>query len=152
MLDVFVFGRRLDDEITIAEGFKTRRIRNTFQRLGLVRLLDQPLADLAVQILGNRRNALFVGLFLQIVEADLVAGESDDVGDALSHLPRTDDADRTDGSRRLQRRGLGFVTGFQCLRHGLEGPLCGVGVAQLPAFFNSASSSGSAWKRSATSP
>ena len=107
--------------------------------------------------------ALSIGLLLDVVERDLVAGQRHHVGDAVAHLAGTDDADRLDGNlcagftlAGALQWSAGFLRLDACvhdalLLHQPRLHLCCRPV-YLPAFSSSVFSSGNTWNRSATSP
>ena len=91
------------------------------------------------------RTDFFDRFLLEIVESDVVAAEGDDVRDAGAHLAGADDADLLDGLGGLV---LAFRLVCRFDRHVHvrksfcpRGPCCS---DYWPAFFSSASSSGSA--------
>ena len=80
------------------------RVADALQRRLHLGIGDDAARDLARHVALDGGARLVDRLLLQVVEGDVVAGQRDDMGDAVAHLAGADDADRLDGrpARRLR--------------------------------------------------
>ena len=92
-LDLFVFGRRLDDEIAAAEQRVVDAGLDSAERRRLVVLAQQRAFDLAVQVLVDGRERRVELVLRQVDELHVESGCGADMGNAIAHLPGADHAD-----------------------------------------------------------
>src|SRR6266516_6012077 len=105
-LDLFLFGRRLDDEIAIAEGFERLRRGDALER-GLPLLFGDALAAyLPRHVAVDGCNPGLDPVGGQVVELDVETGERADMRDAATHLTRPDNADLANMKRHVAGTGL----------------------------------------------
>ena len=104
-LDLLVLGRRLDDDVAVAEQVVVGARRDALQRRVLVLGAEiLPLRDLARPGCGRSSlSAPWQRLGVDVDQLDVEAGERADMGDAAAHLPGADDAD---GSELIERMSL----------------------------------------------
>ena len=92
-LDVLLLGRRLDDEIAVAERVERFRRRDVLERRLRVLFLDDVLGDLARHVAVDGREPGLDAVGRDVVERHGKAGERADMGDAVAHLAGADHAD-----------------------------------------------------------
>ena len=103
LLDLFVLGGRLDDEIDVGDLRGVRR-RGDARQGGLgVGLADGALGDLAGKVLLDLAQGGLEPLGAHVVQANLAAAQRAHMGDARSHLAGADDADGVDVAHTLFR-------------------------------------------------
>ncbi len=124
-LHVLALGRGLDHEVAVAERIEPGRGRDERERRLSLLLRDLAALGLAAEIAVDRLDRARQGLGVDVVQDDAASRQRRDMGDAAAHLARAYDAH-----------------GFDFLAH------------RLPSlrFASSASSAGTIWKRSPTSP
>ena len=96
VLERLLLGRRLDDEVAVPEGGEVALEADPRQRRVALGLGDAAARDLAVHVAADdvgRRLERGLG---DVVERDVEAGEREDVGDAVAHLPGADHANALD--------------------------------------------------------
>ena len=93
LLDRFVFGGRLDDEIAVLHVVERLGDANAFQRRRDLIVLDQAARRLAVHVLVDALQRLCQRLLVDVVEHHVEPGQRQDMRDAVAHLAGADDAD-----------------------------------------------------------
>ena len=102
-LGLLLLGRRLDDEIAVAEFSERVGGRDALDR-GLALLVADALAtDLPCQVAVDGRQSCRDAVGGDVVEQNVIARQRADVGDAVAHLAGADDADLVNGMRHLVR-------------------------------------------------
>ena len=102
-LDVFLLGRRLDDEIAVAELVERLGRRDALER-GLALFLGDALAaDLPRQVAVDGGEPGIDAVGRDVVEQHVQAGERADMRDAVAHLTGADHADLANWMRHLLR-------------------------------------------------
>ncbi len=96
-LGLLVLGRRLDDEIAVAEIGERIGRRDALDRGLALLVADALAADLARQVAVDGGNALRDPVGDDVVEQNVIAGQRADMGDAVAHLAGADDADLANG-------------------------------------------------------
>ena len=95
-LDVFLLGRRLDDEIAVAELVERVGRRDARERGLAVFLGDQLARDLPRQIAVDGREPGIDAVGRDVVEQNVHSGKRDHMRNAVTHLTGADDADLFD--------------------------------------------------------
>ena len=106
-LDLLLLGRRLDDEVAVAEVVVLLRRTDALERRLAVLFADALAGDLPRHVAVDGRDPGLEAVGVDIVELDVEAGERADMRDAAAHLSRADHADLADGmhvSPRVRRR------------------------------------------------
>ncbi len=96
-LDRRILRRGFHHEVGLGRvGGEVRRARDPRERLDLLLLGDLLFLDLAAEVLLDLREARVEPALVYVDEGDVVAGEGEDVGDAVAHRPGADDGDVVD--------------------------------------------------------
>ncbi len=96
LLDRLALGRGLDDQIGLAKIGQRLGGRDPGHGRGPVFGRDDLAADLPVKVAVDQRHGRAQRLAADIGHQHLVSGQRKDMGDAVAHLPRADNADLLD--------------------------------------------------------
>ena len=96
VLDRFLFGRRLNDQIASPQIGQHKGGLNARHGLSAGRLGDLPARGLPFQILVDGGDGAFQPFVRDVVQQHLISRQGEDMGDAVAHLTCADDPDCPD--------------------------------------------------------
>ena len=96
LLDLFVLGRGLDDQIAVAEAGVIGAPGHSRQRRVAILGGQAPALDVAFQVVFDALAALGHGVVVDVEHVNVETVRRADLGDTATHLTATDDADLVD--------------------------------------------------------